>query len=375
MNLAKVRQGGSITADGITLETGMQNINGDKQHAFTSKAKSGAGTASGIGVAGTLALTISTTDVRSTIAAGDPAGGSVTLADGTDANSDAGELKLTAFEDAKNTGQAEPTVNAGKFGFGASVAFAVPTHQVIAEVDDNGVINGAKDVTIQAKSNLDVNSIAKAGVKSGLALSPVVAVSLVEERNTLARLGTGKRALTGNLSVTSEHTGNAESHAAGSVESTDAAIGLSVAVTRTEEDTRALLERYLVVAGNITVDAKGLHDDSADGPRAAANGAKDKESDTSNKRKRQQEGRRAGEGSQGQEEQSRHAAEEGNRAAARLRQRGVRDRRIGGIGTRHRRTDAAQQLRRLPQEVPHLDRHRVRLHRHRRPLRVQPGPG
>ena len=41
------------------------------------------------------------------------------------------------------TASAEPTVDAGKFGFGASVAFAVPTHQVIAEVDDNGVINGA----------------------------------------------------------------------------------------------------------------------------------------------------------------------------------------------------------------------------------------
>ena len=43
-----------------------------------------------------------------------------------------------------------------------------------------------------------------------------------------------------------------------------------------------MLERSLVVAGNITVDAKGLHDDSADA-RATATGAKDKENDTSNK--------------------------------------------------------------------------------------------
>ena len=41
-------------------------------------------------------------------------------------------------------------VDAGKFGLGASVAFAVPTHQVVAEVDDNAVITGAKDGAIRA---------------------------------------------------------------------------------------------------------------------------------------------------------------------------------------------------------------------------------
>ena len=280
VNVAEVQDGGSVSADGITIEAGMRDVSMDKQHAVTAQATSGAGSESGLGVAGAFALTIGTTEVRSGVASG----GSVALADGTDGNGDAGELKITATEDAKNNAKAEPKVTADSFGLGASVAFAVATHEATAAIGSDAAVTGAKDVTLQTKTNLDVDSEAKAGVKAGVALSPVVAVSLVENA-TLARLGgleSGSSTLTGNLSITSEHTGNSESHAAGSVESTDAAIGLSIAVTETEEQTYAQLERSVIVGGNITVESKGLHDASADA-RSTATGAKDKENDNSNK--------------------------------------------------------------------------------------------
>ncbi len=116
LNRAQVEDGGSVTADGITIEAGMQDVSGDKQHAFSTHATSGAGSESGIGVAGALAITISTADVRAGIATG----GTVTLADGSDGNTDIGEFKITAGEDAQNTAKAEPTVSGDDFGFGAS---------------------------------------------------------------------------------------------------------------------------------------------------------------------------------------------------------------------------------------------------------------
>src|SRR5262249_22165321 len=145
VNLAQVQNGGTVSADGVTIESAMRDVSGDKKHDDSTQPKSGAGSESGVGLAGALAITISTTDTRSGIATG----GTLTLADGSDAGSDAGELKITATEDAKNPARAEPTVKAdGSFGFGASVALALPTHLTTAEVEDNAVINGAKDVTL-----------------------------------------------------------------------------------------------------------------------------------------------------------------------------------------------------------------------------------
>ena len=277
VNVAQVQDGGLISADGITIDAGMRDVSGDKQHDFTSHARSGAGSESDIGVAGALGMTISTTDTT----AGITTGGTVTLADGSDGNSDVGELAITANEDAKNTAKAEPTVSGDNFGFGASVAMAIPTHLTTAEVENDAIINGVNNVTLLAKSNLETDSYAKAGVKAGVAISPVVAVTMAETI-TLARVGSGTpTVVTGNLSITADHTGDNESHAAGSVESTDAAIGMAIATTTTDENEDARLERSITAAGNITVEAVGLHDASADS-KASATGAKDEDTDNSN---------------------------------------------------------------------------------------------
>jgi hypothetical protein len=66
------------------------------------------------------------------------------------------------------------------------------------------------------------------------------------------------------------------------VEATDAAIGLAVAVTTTDDKQDARLERSITAGGSITVEAVGLHDDSARA-LATATGAKDKDNDTSSK--------------------------------------------------------------------------------------------
>ena len=240
----------------------------------------------GVGVAGALGLTISSSDTRASLATGS----TVNLADGTDGNTTAGELKISADEDGRNVARSEPTVSGGKFGLGASVAVITPTRGTTAEIEDQAVINGANDVTVMATSELETESYAKAGVDGGVALSPVVAVTLVDSL-TLARVGarTGPEpndpnnadgapqintAITGNLTITSDHSGDSESIADGSVESTGAAIGAGVAITITEDTQEARLDRSFTTGGNITVDASGFHDDSAIA-KATAAGASD----------------------------------------------------------------------------------------------------
>lgn len=165
------------------------------------------------------------------------------LTDGSDGGSDPGELNIIATEHARNISRSTPMAKGGSFGLGASVALAIPTHYTTAEVEDQAVINGAKDVGVRARSHLETDSFARAGVNGGVALSPVVAVTLVDT-GTLARVGARTRTetvqgvdetvvllpttLTGNVWITAEHRGDSESHADGSVESTGAAIGLSV---------------------------------------------------------------------------------------------------------------------------------------------------
>jgi outer membrane protein OmpA-like peptidoglycan-associated protein len=255
-------------------------------HGAGAKATSGAGSEGGVGIAGALGLTISSSDTRASLATGS----TVNLADGTDGNTTAGELKISADEDGRNVARSEPTVSGGKFGLGASVAVITPTRGTTAEIEDQAVINGANDVTVMATSELETESYAKAGVDGGVALSPVVAVTLVDSL-TLARVGarTGPEpndpnnadgapqintAITGNLTITSDHSGDSESIADGSVESTGAAIGAGVAITITEDTQEARLDRSFTTGGNITVDASGFHDDSAIA-KATAAGASD----------------------------------------------------------------------------------------------------
>jgi hypothetical protein len=107
---------------------------------------------------GALAITVSSTDTRAGLATGS----TVNLADGSDGGADPGELNITATEHARNISRSTPMVRSGSFGLGASVALAIPTHYTTAEVEDQAVINGAKDVSVLARSHLETDSFARA---------------------------------------------------------------------------------------------------------------------------------------------------------------------------------------------------------------------
>src|SRR5262249_25655980 len=117
---------------------------------YSTQATSGAGTGS-VGLAGALAITVTSTDTHAALANGS----TVVLQDGAaDVDATPGALNVTATESAANTTHSEPIATAGKVGIGASVAWSIATHSTRAEIEDQAVVTGAKDVNVTATSSL-----------------------------------------------------------------------------------------------------------------------------------------------------------------------------------------------------------------------------
>ena len=231
-------------------------------------------------MAGGLGLTIVTTDTRAALE------GTATMTDGSDGDSDAGALTITAHEDSNDKADAQPkTVTGQTLGIGASVAWVVGTHNVTAEVADGATLSG-KDVAVQADLDLHVDASARSGVggEDGgggkLSFTPVAAVALVDSA-TKARVGTGAATtISGKLDVLSDYFSHIETNAKGATTGTSLAVGASLALTIADENTSASLERSFAAGGNITVQATGLTDDSAAAVASAVGAEQDNGSGT-----------------------------------------------------------------------------------------------
>jgi filamentous hemagglutinin family protein len=265
-NAATVAQ--AITADGLTVEAIMRPAG--STGAFSADAKSGAG-ASSVGVAGSLAVNVVTQSGIARVA-GNPV---ITL--------DGGDLVLTAENRATSNASATP-LNGGatgsSVGIGASVAVNTSTQTARAELEDSAVVNGAKDVRLDATNAAAVSTLAEAGAAGGIAVTPVAAITVSENRTT-ARIGTGTLLeATGAVMVSATHTASATTEANADAAGDKVAVGASVAVAVVTDHATATTARSIRAAGDVAFNAHASSASSATA-KASAKGGKPDENDGS----------------------------------------------------------------------------------------------
>lgn len=233
----------AITSNGVTVQTSMTDKGGDTTNTFESEAKSGGGSGK-IGIAGSVALNI--IDQRSI----------AEVASGANINAGNGDVVLSAASDTASTAQALPAEGAGsasneKVGIGASVAVNVVSNETRAELRDGATLTGGDDLTVQASGKYAATTKAEAGSAGGISLTPVAAVSVVDNQ-TIARLGSGNALdVSGNVIVEATHSSTNITEAKGSSKGETAAIGIAVAVAVTNDSALATTARNLDADGSV----------------------------------------------------------------------------------------------------------------------------
>ena len=266
-----------VTAKGVKVEAVMTPVALPKQgteklHSFGAQATSGAG-GGDIGVAGSVAINIATSNAEASIDAG------ATLA------LSGGELTLTAENLSKDIVTAKPAstpATSGKdVGVGASVALDVASDTTRAEIEDGARITGtAGEGSITATNAHDASIEAENGATSsgGTAVGAAVAIGVLTNTTT-ARFGADDGstsaddllAFTGGVTVAASHTATVTTLAHGEA-SGSTAVGVSVALNVIEDDTKAALDHSVDAVGSVAVTAGSVTDSKAES-RASAGGA------------------------------------------------------------------------------------------------------
>jgi len=278
-NLATIGSGAQVTSDGLVVTAKMRNMSGDSTHSLAATSVSGAG-GSGVGVAGSFAMTIDNVDTEATI----QGNASVTLVDGNDAGSSVG---LTDIETSSTTNSlvsataSENGQNSSDLGIGASVALNIVNQKSHAGIEDAAVVTGTQDLTLKAVGDHTVTTDAQGGAAGGsVTLTPVVALTF-DFDNVDARIGAksgGTLSTTGAMNVSAVSTGNVKTDAKGNASgASDAAIGASLGLAVVKEFTTATTARNLSSGGAMTFSAvsSGIHETNAIASASGAKGDKD----------------------------------------------------------------------------------------------------
>ncbi|WP_312523058.1 hypothetical protein [Anaerospora sp.] len=164
----------------------------------------------------------------------------------------------------------------GSLGLGASIAMNIETNKAIAEL--NGDITGADDVTLKALGNHVIRTTAEAGAAGGIAITPVVGLSVVDNIATASinEIGNGNLLkVTGDINVSASNTGDTITIAKGAADGGKAAVGLAIAVNVINDAANAMTARNINAGGNVTFDAKASGSAAADATASAAGGKAD----------------------------------------------------------------------------------------------------
>jgi len=239
---ALVGRNASIRAKGLSLSAGMSDAAGDGSdlvHTTLAKATSGAGS-SAVGLAGSLALNLVDTSSR------------VLVQDGASVDAGQGAVALSASGHTDATASATPheasVAAGGKVGIGASVAVNVLGNRVQAELQDGAQLTAPGHVTLDAAATHKTTTTAEAGSAGGVAITPVVALGLVNN-STVARLGSGNAlANAASVAVSAQQATATSTTAKGSAKGESAAIGAAAAVALVNDVTRATTDRDITAA-------------------------------------------------------------------------------------------------------------------------------
>ncbi|MBX3093015.1 MAG: hypothetical protein KF680_00510, partial [Cryobacterium sp.] len=261
-NRATLGENTTVIANGFSAEATMTDVDGDLVHTFTAAASSGAGSTD-VSVAGSLALNVVIAVTEVVIPS------SATLDAGT------GDVVLRAenYRTDTATAKADAGLSSGaSVGVGASVAINPIIDNVTrAEIEDGATVTGGHNVTIEALSSDTVVTEVTAGSAGGTAISPAVAVAVVEHK-TLARIGTstdGAWTVTGSILVRAEHTGSTTSSGNATAAGDGVAVGAVIVVNVILIDTLADTGRSLTAGGSITLAARTVTSGSAEAQASA----------------------------------------------------------------------------------------------------------
>ncbi|OSQ38199.1 filamentous hemagglutinin N-terminal domain-containing protein, partial [Thalassospira sp. MCCC 1A01428] len=150
-------------------------------------------------------------------------------------------------------------------GIGAAIAINISNSTVDAALRGGATLTNASGLTVSAVSNGSVKTTANSAGAGGVALVPVLALSVANDHVT-AGIETSDAALSlaGAVSVKAEQ--NLAVLSVGKAASGDAddaskvAIGLTVGISTVNADATAMLDRDLTTTGDLTISAKSARD-------------------------------------------------------------------------------------------------------------------
>lgn len=245
-----------------------------QDHAFSATAKSGAG-ASNVGVAGALgvnvvsnraqALLARDTDLSGTGAQLDAGGGDVRI-EATNRSSS----NVTVGADVTGSG------DSAKVGVGASVGVNVVVNETEAQVGDGARLAGVRDLGMVATAAHALDNAVTGGASGArISVTPVAAVTVAVNR-TEVRMGTAASEVlvTGELDMSATQTSSSSATATGQTSGGKVAVGASVAVNVSTDETRAIVDRDVSAGGMVSVAADGRSTSSASATASVAGGQK-----------------------------------------------------------------------------------------------------
>ncbi|MFN2609691.1 MAG: hypothetical protein ABR507_02275, partial [Actinomycetota bacterium] len=253
----------NLTLNKLVLEAVDPSTN-----SFTVTSTSGIGDASSVGVAGSLAVSVLTSN---TVASLKPTAVIVLLGGGLK------DVSLTATSLLSETDKAlsvKDPGGGGSVGIGASVAINVVNDTAGATLDDGSSLTGARDLLLTAASTDAMTTDAENGASGGtFVFVPVPAIS-ISNVTTLATIGTGSLlTLTGKLDANATQDASVISTAKGDAAGSTAAVGAALALTIANHKVFASTARSITAAGLISFVVNGASTATSDA-KASASGAK-----------------------------------------------------------------------------------------------------
>ncbi|MBT9459458.1 MAG: LEPR-XLL domain-containing protein, partial [Burkholderiaceae bacterium] len=247
INTAKAGSQVLLSGSSTLSATGGVNVTSTASSAqFGAQATSGA-SPTGLGVAGSLAINAGVLKAEALIAAG----ASITVAEGT-------TLTLKAETRSSDSAKANAKTTAGgeHEGAGASVAINVADTVARAAVEAGGKVNGAGSLKLDAQSSNTVVTEAKGGAEGGTAITPVAAITLAHH-DTVAELRGDEALALKDVALNAKHEGQADTTAEGTPTGTKSALGMAFATAFVVDNTRAAMDRALVLGGALDLAASG----------------------------------------------------------------------------------------------------------------------
>jgi hypothetical protein len=215
---------------------------------YLASASSGAG-ASNVGVAGSLALNLIDTEKSATVS------GSASL------QHNDGAIVLKADNQTDTTGKALPVgdgATGGSVGVGASVAINIVANRALATVENGAILDGTGSIELSASAGHSVTTEAESGSAGGIAVTPVLGLSMVSN-TTSAAIGMGAVLVTsGGVSLTALQESTVSTSATAAAAGGTAAIGASLALALVDDVVSVTTLRDIDAGGDVSLSASGI---------------------------------------------------------------------------------------------------------------------